>query len=96
MTKKTVLMGSGTLALAIAAVFAGKASAKFANATSLYVSTAGGCHAINATLSSSPAFTTVGTGLVQAKITTAAGVQTRKLWAVACTGASAKKVYFHP
>jgi len=91
---KKFLVGAGTLALAVAAVFVGRASAKFAKATNVYYTVNGStCTTL---LTSNPAaqFTTGGTH-TQATIGTANGSGIANLYSTSNCG-STKKVYFKP
>jgi len=65
MKKRTLLTGAGTLVLAIAAVFAGKASAKFGTASVVYASEGtGSCIAILSSNSNTHFTTVAGTSKI--------------------------------
>jgi len=90
MKKTQVIFGVGTLLLAIAVFFAGKANSK-AIAPHLFVSTAaGGCLQISA--SAIGKFSTI--GHCQAAIVTTGG-GTEKMWATsACSGGTMPKAVY--
>lgn len=96
MTKRQIFVSSGTMVLAVAAVFAGRASVKFSNPSTIYVSTVGGgCKSLS--IAASSVFTTGGAG-VQATLRTQANITPatrRKVWGTSNCATGAVPVHFH-
>ena len=92
--KKKIFLGLGAAVLAVGGVFAGRASAKFATATSMYYKIgAGACTTIASTLGNT-AFQTASSGTV-ATIRTQGNTASATLYGTS-TCSAGKVLYFHP
>jgi hypothetical protein len=91
MNTKKVAMASGAVVLAMAGVLAGRASAKFTTAPSLYVSSSAGCLLLKSP-SSLIQFSQSATG--NATIRTANGVNSRHIYYTStCNSTAATKAW---
>ena len=94
MNKKQIFRAAGAFLLVAVGAFAGRASSKKSAPSVLYYSTgtANSCTILQGSVSGATVLTTIGTG-TQAKLLTAGGVHSWKIYATSTCTAS-HKVYF--
>ncbi len=94
MNARKILLGAGTILLATAAVFAGRASARFTTAPKLYFTTNGSstsCTSLLGSTAPSQFTTQPSVGTHQATILTSSGLSRALFYTNGCTSG---KVYF--
>jgi hypothetical protein len=94
MKSKTILTTSGTLLLAVVAVFAGKAK-PFSTITTVYYAKNGACCSLTVSASSMSIFTTGSATGIQATIRTQSAGTRRTLWGACSGGTVTHPAYFH-